>query len=133
MLHSLLFNIAFVALICHSNALLFLDIFLNFAAVEFISNLDYLAFELAVTGYAGRTIRRNAEDIQDIKFPISHPKLKWVGQFCFYLLLASLFLAGQLSGQDRATDICSTIPHVVPFQSSLVIRCLSCHRVYPSR
>eukprot|EP00534_Pseudo-nitzschia_fraudulenta_P008305 CAMPEP_0201149792 /NCGR_PEP_ID=MMETSP0851-20130426/11026_1 /ASSEMBLY_ACC=CAM_ASM_000631 /TAXON_ID=183588 /ORGANISM="Pseudo-nitzschia fraudulenta, Strain WWA7" /LENGTH=880 /DNA_ID=CAMNT_0047426267 /DNA_START=109 /DNA_END=2751 /DNA_ORIENTATION=+ len=46
------------------------DIILNFTAVNFISNLDDVAFELAKSGHLGKDFKRKAESIEETKLPV---------------------------------------------------------------
>ena len=76
--------------IVRSNSVL--EIFVNFAAVEFISNLDNLAFELAVTGYVGKSVKQLALKAAGIQLDINHITRMWIAQAIFYLVGLGMFI-----------------------------------------
>ena len=71
--------------------LLLLLLLLVFTAVEFISQLDNIAFELATTGYVGTRIKKDTEELREVQFPISRPHLIWIERLIFNFLILALF------------------------------------------
>lgn len=94
-----------------------LDLFMNFAAVEFISELDNAAFWLAAMGYAGTQVQAYAKEAGDVSLPYrGHANRKWFTWITTLLILtllmtgfaivrgyqvAGLFLERQSSGTLR--------------------------------
>jgi hypothetical protein len=76
------------------------DIFLNFAAVEFVSNLDNLAFSLAATGMIGRAAQDAAHDAKEIKLPLRTGKFRKTRQFAI-LAKVAIMVGGLLWLQKK--------------------------------
>jgi len=72
-----------------------LDIFKDFAALYFITELDNVAFWLADIGYFGDAVKRQVEDLKEIKLlPHSQKKVRqWLSWFTSMTILL-LMLAG---------------------------------------
>jgi hypothetical protein len=70
--------IAFVFIVQSSTVI---DIFLNFAAVEFVANLDNLGFTLAAAGLIGRAAQAATREAKEIKLPLRKRKHRKSRQF----------------------------------------------------
>lgn len=84
---------AFVLSIQSDNVL---DVVLNVLGVEFVSNLDNLAFELGSKGYFGRFIKRATEDVCEATFHRRKDNT-WIRRV-MHIIIALTLLIGVLSG-----------------------------------
>jgi hypothetical protein len=67
-----------------------LEMFMNFAAVEFISSLDNIVFELVTHGYVGDDVEKKAKGVSDLSFPVTRKHLRWVQRVAFLTILAAM-------------------------------------------
>lgn len=65
MIMGALFEIAVFVFIMQSTTIL--DIFLNFAALEFITSVDEFAFQLAKRGYVSNAVKKSCDEVSEIK------------------------------------------------------------------
>jgi len=82
----------FVSFIFISQAQDVLNLFMNFAAVEFVSELDNLFFEIASHGYLGHGVGRYTAVVPQVKFDYHKNRrmLLRFQQIFFFVLLATL-------------------------------------------
>ena len=92
------------------------ELFMNFAAVEFVSNLDNVAFSLARTGFLGFKIKTRTDRVRAIRFQRDRSFCKTLMiQAAFLLTLASLIsvwvvvYGKQQRGFFIKRESCSTI------------------------
>jgi hypothetical protein len=64
------------------------DIFVNFAAVAFVSSLDNLGFSLAAAGMIGREAQAATHDAKEIKLPLREGKFRKAQQFAIFTSVA---------------------------------------------
>mmetsp|Transcript_39249 Transcript_39249/g.57734 ORF Transcript_39249/g.57734 Transcript_39249/m.57734 type:complete len:756 (-) Transcript_39249:62-2329(-) len=97
-----------------------IDIFLNFAAVSFVSELDDIAFRLAIGGFLGRNVQEDAKYARDLKF---HKKRTYVSRFTCGLttFFALGFIIGwmvivvnQMRGKYLMNGACKRVRVVLP-------------------
>ena len=95
-----------------------LDIFLNFAAIEFVAELDNLCYRLASEGWFGERLKLVAKKIGGETLPAKKEEMKWARHVNLILLLALLTAsyAGwgvvrhrQDNGYYLKQDTCSTL------------------------
>jgi hypothetical protein len=80
-------GIAFVFIVQSSTVI---DIFLNFAAVEFVANLDNLGYSLAAAGLIGRAAQAATHDAKEIKLPLRKGNFRKTRQFVIFATVAIL-------------------------------------------
>ncbi|CAB9497433.1 expressed unknown protein [Seminavis robusta] len=94
--------VSFVFIIQSDNVL---DIFLNFAAVQFVADLDNLGFRLAVEGWFGVANQSLAKRILQEKIPLRRTKgyIDYMNQILLFLLVAVLFCMNAVTVRQLKT------------------------------
>ena len=103
-----LFEVAVFVFIVQSTTIL--DVFLNFAALEFITSVDEFAFKLAQRGYVSNAVKQACDEVRETKI------LRRKGgricrriQIIFFGLLMVGSYALMANWQDRGTYDCEKI------------------------
>jgi hypothetical protein len=95
-----------------------LDIFLNFAAIGFVSELDNLGHRIAAEGWIGAPIQLIAKKIKDDTLPVKKERYRWtrnVNRILLFVLLLVLYIwwgfirLGQWSGKILKKNACKTL------------------------
>lgn len=94
-----------------------LDIFMNFAAVAFVSELDNLAFDLAENGLCGKYLEASCEKVQETKMKVQARGncLGWVFNVFFvllflpYLAILVFIRVRQLNGYYLSNNACNNL------------------------
>jgi hypothetical protein len=86
-------SVVFVSLIFIVQADNVLDIFLNFAAIEFVATIDDLAYTLAKEGWVGSPIKRFVKKIEEEKIQLPECKLDFLRHYARPMSV-SVLLAG---------------------------------------
>ena len=84
------FQITIFTLIVQSSTVI--GMFLNFAALQFITEVDDIAFALAARGYLGRTMKHCCLELSDHELPMSSRKI-FIRRF-FYFFITTVLLTG---------------------------------------
>jgi hypothetical protein len=95
-----------------------LDIFLNFAAIEFVAELDNLGHRIAAEGWIGAPIKDLAKNLKDATLPAKKAQQKWtcnVNRILLLVLLLVLYVCWgvlerwQTLGQFLEQNACKTL------------------------
>ena len=95
-----------------------LDIFLNFAAIEFVAELDNLGHRIAAEGWIGNPIKDLAKNLKDTTLPAKKAQQKWtcnVNRILLLVLLLVLYVCWgvlerwQTLGQFLEQNACKTL------------------------
>lgn len=93
----LLFLIAIFILIVRSTDVL--TMFLNYAALQFISNVDDIMFAISAKGYVGRVMKKECKKVADFQLP--PPKQRFIRRIVYYSVIIVLFIMyGIVFGQQ---------------------------------
>jgi hypothetical protein len=105
-------GIAFVFIVQSSTVI---DIFLNFAAVEFVAGLDNVGFGLAAAGLIGRAAQEATQDAKEIKLPLrkrKHRKTRQLVVLASFVIMAAGLIwiqHKQFNGEYVVGTSCSRI------------------------
>jgi len=82
-----------------------LDMFMNFAAVEFVSHLDNMVFDIALQGFFGEGMASAADMVTHISLPITRPDLAWVQRVIFGIMLTVLIVGLGLTQTSQSQGV----------------------------
>jgi hypothetical protein len=112
-------SVVFVSFVFIVQADSVLDIFLNFAAIEFVAGLDDLAYTLAKEGWIGSPIKRSIKEMEDEKIQLPECKTFFLRHYarpllvsmllgCLYAVWVYLYLL-QVKGTFLNRAFCGTV------------------------
>ena len=99
------FVVAFVFIMQANDVL---ELFKDFVAVEFVSDLDVVAFIFAINGFIGNGVKKNATYINISTIPVksgSKTKRKWMAMVLFFLFLAFVAIWSYYVNRQRTNMI----------------------------
>lgn len=95
-----LITVSFILLVQSTTIL---DIFLNFAALAFVSELDNLAFTMAAFGFVGRPLRDQAKSLKNKEAP-QVQRAHWIKPIVVVLLIAGLCMGWSVIHRRQRDD-----------------------------